>query len=585
MPVRDRERGSALVIVMLLMALLMTLVVGYFMLTYIETSATGASLNGARGFYGAEAGLNIRAGDIRDTFLGFNRPSGTSPDNGSGRPCDGGDMGSGDYQCETHALDARVITTYIEEAAGNPSLVLVPRGERFQNLNAQEYGYQIASSATNPFGHVEAVLEIEFKSRLIPLFQFAAFYNKDLEILPGPAMALTGPVHTNGDLYLTAGITLDIDGQVSSAGEIFRGRKEADACSAGDVSVADPGTMTPLPGCSGLRVQLTEAQLTPWNGMVRRQVDPLTVPPPEALDPDPGQLYWDRADLRIMLDLDSGPPVIEVRNSSNSADVARTVDLASCAVAAYTNTFYNHREAANIEMMDVDVVALLDCAHNQLLLEDSRALDDDTEGGLVIYLGVEGTDMNGINNYGVRVYNGAELESTAVGAPAILGLTVVTNQAIYVEGNYNAIDKKPAAFIADSLNVLSNAWNDANSALVLSSRIASSTTINAGFLAGTDTSGGTEGSGGQDLGQYNGGLENYPRFHEDWTGRTLTYRGSFVSLYAPRHVDGLWSAQSYSAPIRDWDYDTDFNDAVNLPPISPRFVYLKQELFVRQFEF
>jgi len=57
-----------------------------------------------------------------------------------------------------------------------------------------------------------------------------------------------------------------------------------------------------------------------------------------------------------------------------------------------------------------------------------------------------------------------------------------------------------------------------------------------------------------------------------------------VSLNTPRHVDGSWGSQSYSPPDRDWDFDVDFRDAANLPPISPRFVYLRQEFFVREFE-
>ena len=162
----------------------------------------------------------------------------------------------------------------------------------------------------------------------------------------------------------------------------------------------------------------------------------------------------------------------------------------------------------------------------------------------------------------------------------------MTDQAIYVQGDYNAVNKKPAAFLADSLNVLSNNWNDTNSTGPLSGRTASDTTIYAAFLAGTDTTGGVEGPGGQDRDSYNGGLENYPRFHENWTGETLTYLGSFVSLNKPRHVDGAWAygGAQYTAPRRNWGYDTDFNDAANLPPLSPRFVYLRQELFVRRFD-
>src|SRR5687767_3957256 len=36
----------------------------------------------------------------------------------------------------------------------------------------------------------------------IPIFQFAIFYNIDLEINPGPNMDVTGPVHCNANIYM-----------------------------------------------------------------------------------------------------------------------------------------------------------------------------------------------------------------------------------------------------------------------------------------------------------------------------------------------------------------------------------------------
>jgi hypothetical protein len=48
-------------------------------------------------------------------------------------------------------------------------------------------------------------------------------------------------------------------------------------------------------------------------------------------------------------------------------------------------------------------------------------------------------------------------------------------------------------------------------------------------------------------------------------------------------VRGTWSSQAYGAPGRNWDYDTRFNAAQNLPPFAPRFVYLKQESFTRNY--
>ena len=51
-------------------------------------------------------------------------------------------------------------------------------------------------------------------------------------------------------------------------------------------------------------------------------------------------------------------------------------------------------------------------------------------------------------------------------------------------------------------------------------------------------------------------------------------------------MNGGWvyGNPQYYPPSRDWHYDTDFDDAANLPPLSPRFTYIRQELFVRKFE-
>ena len=132
--------------------------------------------------------------------------------------------------------------------------------------------------------------------------------------------------------------------------------------------------------------------------------------------------------------------------------------------------------------------------------------------------------------------------------------------------------------------MLSNQWLDSHATYATRS-VTGAATINAAVLSGTSTTGNIEGSGGQG-GAYNGGLENYPRFHENWNGNTFTYVGSLVSLGNPRFSNGAWVYGSpvYTAPTRAWAYDTSFNNAANLPPLSPRFVTLRQEMFLRDFE-
>lgn len=581
----QEQRGYALVTVMLLMSLLMTFLVGYFTLTMIELSTTRSTQDSFVGFYAAEAGLNVRADVVAQTFAGYARPSGSSPDEAAkDPPCEGSNLGSGDFACVDYAFQSRDVSTYVEEGQGSALPIVIPRGEAYQDTFGTEYHYIVNSRADSPTGFPEAALEMHFKSRVIPLFQFAVFYDKDLEILTQNSMVLNGPVHTNGDLYVDSVNVLDHTAQVTVTGDLYRGLKASDSCLGGSVRVADPGTLQALPACAGSRLKVAQADVDPWNDMVDIEVGTLTVPAAADLDPVAGSTYWDNADVRIVLNLNGASPAIEVRNQNGSVDASGTAILTGCGAASYSNSLKNIREGKIIDMLDIDARVLLDCFHAMGLA--GVGIDDATDGGLVWYLSVDGPDSTTINSYGVRVSNGATLASTVVGAPLVKGLTIVTDQAMYVEGDYNAVDKKPASFLADSMNVLSNSWNDASSGLALASRAASSTTINAGILAGTDTTGGIEGAAGQDLGQFNGGFLNLVRLHENWTGDTLNYLGSFVSLNEPRHVNGAWSYGAYyTNPTWNWSFDDDiFVDPLTFPPLSPVFAYLKQELFVRQFE-
>jgi hypothetical protein len=417
-----------------------------------------------------------------------------------------------------------------------------------------------------------------------------------------------GPVHTNGDLYLNSDNTLSATGQISTAGQLFRGRKNTSACN-GTVRVRDPVTFRNLNSPCTSRTSIQSTAVGLWNGMIRIGVDELTVPEPEILDPVEGNSYWELADLRLVLRLGASnipnttnsSTAVEIRHADHTVNVSATSYMNSCVgnisgrVANNSNSFYNNREAKTIRMLEIDMIGLLNCIQNSVTagggnnLLAGKNLNDASEGGLVFHLSVDGNDSNATaNNYGVRVRNAANLQSNIGGAGIVRGLTLITDQAFYVGGNFNSTEpREPAAIMSDSFNVLSSSWNynDNSSTASMSTRNAGNTTIQAAILSGTDTTGGIEGIGGQG-GSYNGGLENYPRFHENWNGDTFTYRGSFVSLNNPRHVNGAWiyGAPQYNAPNRTWSYDTNFNNAANLPPLSPRFVYLRQELFVRDFE-
>ena len=596
----QHSSGFALIATMLMLVVLVALLGAFSLLTRIELSTTKATQDATSSFYAAEAALNARAEEIRNIFVGYNRPAGTSPD--ATNACDGSNIGQDDYACSDSEIGYKTATSYVVEAAGNPLITVIPPGERYQNLNAQEYRYEANAESKNPDGTSGALLKLNFKSRLVPLFQFAAFYNKDLEIAPGPAMTLSGPVHTNGDLYLNANATLAISGQITTAGNLYRGRKNCVNYCSGTVSASAMN----LPGCTSgsYRRQLSASDVTAWNGQIQIDVPQVTVPGPEVFDVSPDALYFAKADLRLILRLRADETVdttnsstgVEVRTEANVLDATKTAQLNACAgniggrVANGVTTFRNNREAFDMRLLDIDLRALLNCIHANTMMP-GKTLADDTEGGLVFHFSVIGPNSAGMNRYGVRVSNADRIYSSTAGAPTVKGLTIVSDQSVYTWGHFNRTNKIPAAIMCDTVNILSTGWTDADDSLALSNagRDGTATTINAAFLAATDSTWNTEGTGGnngtnQNSG-YNGGLENFPRFHEDWTGNTLTYRGSFVSLNTPRHVSSTWGGTGgyYNPPTRDWNYDTSFNNAANLPPITPRFVYLRQEFFGREY--
>jgi hypothetical protein len=276
--------------------------------------------------------------------------------------------------------------------------------------------------------------------------------------------------------------------------------------------------------------------------------------------------------------------------------------------------FFNQREQKWMLLLNINVRDLI--LWNDQNGQPFFATNDNSEGGLVIFATIAGPNSAGHNNYGVRVFGSADIPLPGgIGISADpTGVTVASDQAMYVLGDFNRgpvnagdLPRQPASLVGDSINVLSsNYWlpecgappcctgalcRDGQSvaSLAAAARDGRNTWINAAFLGGVDTTP----PGYQGAASYNGGLENYPRFHEDWTGMTLTYQGSFVSLGQPTRADGAWCGTGgtsaggcniYNAPNRAWNFDPAFNDAANLPPLTPRFVYVQQVLFTEDFK-
>jgi Tfp pilus assembly protein PilX len=457
--------------------------------------------------------------------------------------------------------------TFSVVASGSTTVKTLTTGP-YAGLYADSTPYTVTAQASGTAVDSGTVrLSQIVEDQLIPLFEFGIFYNEDLEILPGPCMTFNGRIHSNKNIYVAPGSTgtcsnnPTIDSRMTSAKDIYRCRKDnPSACGSAKIKKPD-GTYAYLTFDHTAADWTTQAYNT-WGGLVQDSahgVQSLNLPigtsnpmdlikRGDTIDPatssesatlKSSRMYW-QADLRILNGLAYDKNGNDVTPSLNSAGVL------------LTKTFYDYRQNKPITVTEVNITNLNNCACKP--------------ANGILYVS-ETQDMT--NSKAVRLTNGATLPAG--------GLTVASDNPLYLKGDYNTAVKKGAALMSDAITFLSNNWNDANAVDIsspFSTRVAASTTVNAAVVTGnTNTS----------VGQYNGGVENLPRFLENWTGKNFTYKGSLIDLWQSQQATAPWAYGSpiYTAPNRIWSYDTDFNDPANLPPGTPRVRTLARTQWAR----
>jgi len=394
--------------------------------------------------------------------------------------------------------------------------------------------------------------------KLTYAFQYAVFYNDDLELFPGKEMKFTGRIFSNKNIYLGSdGSKLKIDSEyLRTAGSIYNFRKDGSNKYDGIVDIKVAGTTSnyvdmhnppspyPAPLDSTDPNWITDSQ-SAWNVTVQTGANSTTkkaVPVVGSIQP--GGYYNNNADIVVVNGsiTQGGTPLNQGGSPSKPNSIpAETITTTT------GNTFYNARESTYVQMTTIDVRKLAGYANptdpnptfpNHLVSSNPK--------GVLIYATVN--NASGGREPGVRLKNGSQIYNTP-------GLTVVTNDPLYIQGNYNTTNK-PSAVICDSVNILSNQWAQGTTP-------STDVTVNTAFIAGVDTTA---------SGNYNGGLENYPRLLEDWSKVTLNITGSFVEMWNTQIAHGAWKTGGYSPPKnRNWSYNTNFTSG-SMPPFTPRAV-------------
>ncbi|MFC1594783.1 hypothetical protein ACFL38_05595 [Candidatus Omnitrophota bacterium] len=435
---------------------------------------------------------------------------------------------------------------------------LVMEGE----TNILVRNFQISSTAIHPQNNeIQVTLHQIIARRLIPTFQHAVFYDDDLEMLPGANMNISGRIHCNKDIYLDAETnrTLTIDSlSLHSAGNFYNQRKDSGSELGGEVSIrvdeAGPPRYEDMDNLDSEIPTWTADATARWKGTVQSAVHgvtSLTAPSVASIQPD--GYYASNAHVVIQ----------NGHVYKGGVELSQGTDCPDGTIIT-TTSLYNNREGTFVKMTEIDLNKLAGYAPGDL--PGSPSFSNNLPSNGLLYAT---RDDGGIAHQpGVRMINANQIHRNG-------GLTVVSNDPVYIQGNYNTDSEQPAAVIGDALNLLSNNWDDADSTRNLDNRVATETTVNSTFIAGIDAT---------SAGQYNGGLENYPRMHEKWSGIDLNIKGSFVALWDSAIATGAWQYGNpqYTAPRRNWIYNTDLNDTAKLPPFTPWAVEVERVAWWRE---
>ena len=493
----------------------------------------------------------------------------------------------------------------------------------------------------------------------IPLFQYAIFYNLNMEINPGVAMTVNGRVHSNYNIYATgssSGSPLKFTESVDATGLVTNTPSPLDPQNYGhrQGNAVYANTNSPVSYTDSLTMPIgADGNNNPTNVRSILNLPPASMAAPNrAAYATNGQVYLYNASDLIISNSPAGingssstnqlkvfyqnpylanslvqvkPNIQAVQSvASNSYTVNSyyttninsqisyelqsyyqhhrlryrwvpvTTYTTNVQFTSYTNTittyvtvtnyyysfvtnqtFYDYREKKTVQAVQVNVANLNawlassgSTGGQQYEQLNTTGSTDKGHGINSIYV-YSSVGMNNSTLPGVQLVDGQQLPAA--------GLTVATPLPLYVKGNYNITtdgthfstalgDTKytvPAALMGDAITILSGNWNDSySSSLGVNSRSAVNTTINAATLEGIVQSDGSH---------YSGGVENFLRLLENWSGRTLTYNGSIVVMFPSQYATNPWSYGSYyTAPKRDWGFDPKFKNSDSLPPLTPQ---------------
>ncbi|MDQ6809616.1 MAG: hypothetical protein M3Z64_09375 [Verrucomicrobiota bacterium] len=518
--------------------------------------------------------------------------------------------------------NAQVESNLNSKGSGNyvsMSAAAIPPAAYGPNTYQYSFFYLASVDVTVPAlsGNVTAKVRRVFEKKFDQPWTYAMFYIDDLELQPSSAFTVTGPVHTNANLYIG-------NNNFTAGGVVEYGTDYVNGYSPKDPRYPGSGFTAPNFAKSVSSLSLSDcppAQVSPylpfgWNLTLNSSgggtgttnddsYHEIIERPVAGADPLKNVRYYNQAGYRIIIhpdvynadgttntvgaidvySVDSNNVATTLGGSARNKFIGNNGSGNSSTVLNRSNALYDAREGGAVKITNLDISQLISNLSSftgwtgLVYIADMGATTYNTDGTVKSAGTSAPVTVNGVSTWttkrAIRILNGYALPSP--------GLTIVSETPIYVQGNYNTSStnnsssipsntgtytsptapdytRLPSAIIGDAVTILSNAWQDSKSSLALTTRVASNTTVNAAIVGGIIPSSSAA---------YSGGGENFVRLLEDWHSNTLCYYGSLVELFRSNQGIGTWNGDGltvYAAPSTAKFYYDDKTFSAYTPP-------------------
>jgi hypothetical protein len=469
-------------------------------------------------------------------------------------------------------------------------------------------------------------------AQALPIFQFAIFYNMDLEICAANTLAISGPVWSNGGLW-SGSTTITFASYVSAVGLAtntandpfctgYTGSGKSTYLLAGQPTSGNAPLTMPMIGtnndpavaealinlpptnyamgtaaaysANGAAYLATAADLyltnfpngTNWGSLTPKGTNMILYYQDAANGPG-NYLTRIPYDFNLLTNR-----VTHIVFSTNNVTSDQLTNINYAGYSFVTNVlFYDWREGWNggggvnpgPKGKAVQAVQINVGSFNAWLFGTNMYGGTNVNGGQYWNAQCSSSTHKSHPIDSIYIYNSVPLTGTTLPAVRVVngsmlpsqtapyGFTLVTAMPLYVFGDYNVSNNLGSSIDQNKTTYTWPATVMADAITILSDSWKDSVITRKPNASATTTVNAAclAGIVRSTNSMYSGGVENFFRLLETWG--TFYWNGSIVAMFPSQYATNYWqqTGNYYDAPVRHWAFDTNFTQQAGLPPLTP----------------